>query len=52
MAWRNCSLCIQVIENEYGQVGIDEDLVKDKFKENEEIFGSPFLFLWLVALSD
>jgi hypothetical protein len=31
---------MQVIENEYGQIGIDEDLVKDKFKENEEIFGS------------
>jgi len=29
---------IAVVENEFGEVSIDDDLVKEKFRENEEIF--------------
>jgi len=29
---------IAVVENEFGEVAIDDDLVKEKFRENEEIF--------------
>lgn len=29
---------IAVIENEFGEVGVDDRLVKQKFKEDEEIF--------------
>jgi G3E family GTPase len=29
---------IAVIENEFGEVGVDDALVKQKFKEDEEIF--------------
>lgn len=28
---------IAVVENEFGEVSIDDDLVKEKFRENEEV---------------
>lgn len=33
---------IAVIENEFGEVGIDDALIKDKFSESEEVF--PFSY--------
>ena len=28
---------VAIVENEFGDVSIDDDLVKEKFKENEEV---------------